>query len=53
MDKIKREIKINQAVSGSNNIVSLLDVVRDPSGNSSYYALVMDKVEAVPFKTAA
>lgn len=53
MDKIKREIKIMSAVSGGTNIVDLLDVVKDPSGNTTYNALIMPKVNAVPFKAAA
>ena len=40
------------AVSGGSNIVEMLDVVRDPSGNSSFMALVMPKIDAVPFTEA-
>ena len=46
MDNIRREIKIMKAVSGGKNIVDLLDVVKDPSGNSTYLALVMPYVDA-------
>ncbi|KZT19689.1 kinase-like protein [Neolentinus lepideus HHB14362 ss-1] len=46
--KIKREIKILRNMSGGPNVVSLLDVVRDPSAR--YRSLIMEYVENVEWK---
>ncbi|KAJ7770148.1 kinase-like domain-containing protein [Mycena maculata] len=46
--KIKREIKVLRNLTGGPNVISLLDVVRDPSGR--YHSLVMEYVENVDWK---
>lgn len=48
-NKIKREIKILQIVSGGTNIIRLLDVVRDPQSKTP--SLVFEHVNASDFKT--
>ncbi len=47
--KIKREIKILQNLVGGPNIITLLDVVRDPHSRTP--ALIFDHVNAQDFKT--
>lgn len=46
--KIKREIKILKIVSGGPNIITLLDVVRDPQSKTP--SLVFEHVNASDFK---
>lgn len=46
--KIKREIKILQNLAGGPNVLSLLDVVRDPS--SKIPSLITEYVHNVDFK---
>ncbi|GJP53625.1 hypothetical protein CLOM_g12779 [Closterium sp. NIES-68] len=46
--KIKREIKVLQNLAGGPNIISLLDVVRDPFTRTP--ALVFDLVDAIDWK---
>lgn len=43
--KIKREIKVLRNLSGGPNVIALLDVVRNPSGQ--YPSLVMEYVESL------
>jgi casein kinase II subunit alpha len=47
--KIKREIKILRNLSGGPNIVSLIDVVRDPS--MRYHSLIMEYVDNIEWKS--
>jgi len=46
--KIKREIKVLRNITGGPNVISLLDVVRDPS--RQYHSLIMEYVENVEWK---
>ena len=46
--KIKREIKILRNLTGGPNIVSLLDVVRDPLSRTN--SLIMEYVDNVDWK---
>jgi serine/threonine protein kinase len=46
--KIKREVKILQSLEGGENIIRLLDVVRDPETNIS--CLVFDFIDNTDFK---
>lgn len=46
--KIKREIKILQNLCGSTNIISLLDVVRDPQSKTP--SLIFEHVDNTDFK---
>mmetsp|Transcript_25556 Transcript_25556/g.66054 ORF Transcript_25556/g.66054 Transcript_25556/m.66054 type:complete len:388 (-) Transcript_25556:332-1495(-) len=47
--KIKREIKILQNLRGGTNIISLLDIVRDPQSKTP--ALIFEHVNNTDFKT--
>ncbi len=47
--KIKREIKILQNLSGGPNVVSLLDVVRDPQSKTP--SLIFENVDNIDFRT--
>jgi casein kinase II subunit alpha len=46
--KINREIKILRNLTGGPNVVTLLDVVRDPAAR--YHSLIMEYVENVEWK---
>ena len=48
-NKIKREIKILDIVSGGTNIITLLDVVRDPASKTPSF--VFEYVNASDFRT--
>merc|ERR1719158_1512538 len=47
--KIKREVRILQNLSGGPNIISLLDVVRDPQSKTP--SLIFEYVDNTDFKT--